>query len=152
MAPSKADSLRKSRRELVPNMDLGQTTFGRRILTCPDECSRLVKFGVPHRKQKTTRNPWQPCSSGGGAPRPPSMSSSDCCRKAIHPLGSPPATADRHAEKGTKKARNAPFSRPRWFQRNSAKSFGMNGGDDGTRTRDLCRDSRDVYRADLRES
>src|SRR5437879_13102916 len=33
-----------------------------------------------------------------------------------------------------------PFSRTRWFQRNSLNSFGMNGGDDGTRTRGLCRD------------
>src|SRR5882724_444209 len=44
-------------------------------------------------------------------------------------------------KKGTKRARNAPFSRPRWFRQNSPHSFGMNGGDDETRTRDLCRDS-----------
>jgi hypothetical protein len=34
-----------------------------------------------------------------------------------------------------------PFLCPRWFQQNPPNSFGMNGGDDETRTRDLCRDS-----------
>jgi len=29
---------------------------------------------------------------------------------------------------------------PQWFARNRNNSFGMNGGDDGTRTRGLCRD------------
>src|SRR5438445_784015 len=59
------------------------------------------------------------------------------------PTGFAPCNCRPPRRKGTKKARNAPFSRPRWFQRNSAKSFGMNGGDDGTRSRDLCRDRRD---------
>jgi integrase len=44
-------------------------------------------------------------------------------------------------EKGTKRARNAPFSGPRRFLQNPPNSFGKNGGDDETRTRDLCRDS-----------
>ena len=43
-------------------------------------------------------------------------------------------------KKGTKRARNAPFLCPRWFRQNSPNSFGKNGGDDETRTRDLCRD------------
>jgi hypothetical protein len=30
---------------------------------------------------------------------------------------------------------------PRWFQLNQPNFFGKNGGDDETRTRDLCRDS-----------
>ena len=33
------------------------------------------------------------------------------------------------------------FLHPRWFHRSLRNSFGMNGGDDETRTRDLCRDS-----------
>jgi len=33
---------------------------------------------------------------------------------------------------------------PHWFHRNSCNSFGVNGGDDGTRTRGLCRDMRAV--------
>ena len=52
----------------------------------------------------------------------------------------PPTVLLPSEKKGTKRARNAPFSRPRWFERNPCNSFGMNGGDDGTRTRDLCRD------------
>ena len=41
----------------------------------------------------------------------------------------------------TQKGRETrPFSRPRWFRQNSTDSFEMNGGDDETRTRDLCRD------------
>jgi len=40
--------------------------------------------------------------------------------------------------KGHKKG--AKRVRPRWFQRNPPNCFGMNGGDDGTRTRGLCRD------------
>ena len=32
------------------------------------------------------------------------------------------------------------FLHPRWFHRSLRNSFGMNGGDDETRTRDLCRD------------
>jgi hypothetical protein len=43
-------------------------------------------------------------------------------------------------KKGTRRARSAPFLRPRWFQRTPPNSFGKNGGDDETRTRDLCRD------------
>ena len=44
------------------------------------------------------------------------------------------------AEMGTKRTRNVPFLCPRWFQQHPANYFGMYGGDDGTRTRDLCRD------------
>jgi hypothetical protein len=44
-------------------------------------------------------------------------------------------------KKGTKRARNAPFSRPRWFPQTPPNSFEINGGDDETRSRDLCRDS-----------
>jgi hypothetical protein len=40
-----------------------------------------------------------------------------------------------------KRARNRALLGPRWFRRNQGNSFGMNGGDDETRTRDLCRDS-----------
>src|SRR5436853_3853891 len=36
--------------------------------------------------------------------------------------------------------RHAPSTRPQGSQRNSPNSCGKNGGDDGTRTRDLCRD------------
>jgi hypothetical protein len=32
------------------------------------------------------------------------------------------------------------------FAKSSRKLFGMNGGDDGARTRDLCRDSREETR------
>src|ERR1700730_17401926 len=39
------------------------------------------------------------------------------------------------------RARKRALSRPRWFERNPCNSFGMNGWDDETRTRDLCRDS-----------
>ncbi len=35
----------------------------------------------------------------------------------------------------------AAFLRPQWFRWSPCKFFGMNGGDDETRTRDLCRDS-----------
>ncbi len=44
--------------------------------------------------------------------------------------------------KGTlKRARKRALLGPQWFRKNSPNSFGMNGGDDETRTRDLCRDS-----------
>ena len=44
--------------------------------------------------------------------------------------------------KGTqKRARKRALLGPQWFQGNPHNSFGMNGGDDGTRTRGLCRDS-----------
>jgi len=44
--------------------------------------------------------------------------------------------------KGTqKRARKRALLGPQWFHRNQCNSFGMNGGDDETRTRDLCRDS-----------
>ena len=36
--------------------------------------------------------------------------------------------------------RGAAFLRPQWFGRNRYKFFGKYGGDDETRTRDLCRD------------
>jgi hypothetical protein len=43
--------------------------------------------------------------------------------------------------KGTqKKAQKRALLGPRWFKRNRNNPFGMNGGDDGTRTRGLCRD------------
>ena len=43
--------------------------------------------------------------------------------------------------KGTqKRARKRALLGPRWFARNRNNPFGMNGGDDETRTRDLCRD------------
>jgi hypothetical protein len=45
------------------------------------------------------------------------------------------------SRKGHKRAQNVPFLCPRWFRRNRRKSFRKNGGDDETRTRDLCRDS-----------
>ena len=44
--------------------------------------------------------------------------------------------------KGTqKRARKRALLGPRWFARNRNNPFGKNGGDDETRTRDLCRDS-----------
>jgi hypothetical protein len=45
-----------------------------------------------------------------------------------------------------KRAPERALLHPRWFKRNQPKSFGMNGGDDETRTRDLCRDRREVNR------
>jgi hypothetical protein len=43
-------------------------------------------------------------------------------------------------EKGCKKgAKTCPFA-PSLVQQNQSNSFGKNGGDDETRTRDLCRD------------
>jgi len=45
------------------------------------------------------------------------------------------------SEKGHKKARKRALLGPRWFRENHRKCFRMNGGDDGTRTRGLCRDS-----------
>src|ERR1700730_5536227 len=43
--------------------------------------------------------------------------------------------------KGTqKRAQKRALLGPRWFRENQRKCFGMNGGDDETRTRDLCRD------------
>jgi hypothetical protein len=54
------------------------------------------------------------------------------------------ARANRLERKGTpKRARKRALLGPRWFQRNPRNSFGMNGGDDETRTRDLCRDGQD---------
>jgi len=53
--------------------------------------------------------------------------------------------ANNIAEKGTKRARNVPFLRPQWFQLNPSNSFRKNGGDDETRTRDLCRDSLGIH-------
>jgi Phage integrase family len=44
------------------------------------------------------------------------------------------------AQKGAKRALFA----PRWFQLNLDNCFRKNGGDDETRTRDLCRDSNDI--------
>ena len=38
-------------------------------------------------------------------------------------------------------ARKRSLLRPRWFRRKQPNSFEKNGGDDETRTRDLCRDS-----------
>ena len=38
-------------------------------------------------------------------------------------------------------ARKRALLRPRWFRRKQPNSFEKNGGDDETRTRDLCRDS-----------
>ena len=46
-------------------------------------------------------------------------------------------------QKGTqKRAQKRALLGPRWFRHNSRKWFRKNGGDDGTRTRGLCRDSR----------
>ena len=39
---------------------------------------------------------------------------------------------------------------PRWFDRSRRNSCGMNGGDDETRTRDLCRDR--IHSSDSTES
>src|SRR5580658_10195132 len=43
-------------------------------------------------------------------------------------------------KKDTKGAQICVLLHPPWFPPNNPKSFGMNGGDDGARTRDLCRD------------
>jgi hypothetical protein len=40
-----------------------------------------------------------------------------------------------------KRAPKRALLHPRWFQGNQPNSFGKDGGDDETRTRDLCRDS-----------
>ena len=40
----------------------------------------------------------------------------------------------------TKRVQKCIFLHPRWFDRSRRNSCGMNGGDDETRTRDLCRD------------
>ena len=47
-----------------------------------------------------------------------------------------------------KRAQKRALLGPRWFQRNRNNSFGKNGGDDETRTRDLCRDSSFLERSD----
>ena len=48
---------------------------------------------------------------------------------------------EQDGRKGTqKRARKRALLGPRWFRRSQCNSFGMNGGDDETRTRDLCRD------------
>jgi hypothetical protein len=52
------------------------------------------------------------------------------------------ARRERTRPKGTRKrAQKRALLGPQWFQRNPCNPFGMNGGDDETRTRDLCRDS-----------
>src|SRR4029077_664436 len=43
-------------------------------------------------------------------------------------------------KRAQKRARKRALLGHGWFRRNSCNSFGMNGGDDETRTRDLCRD------------
>jgi hypothetical protein len=43
-------------------------------------------------------------------------------------------------EKGHKKGSNRALFAPAMVSTKPANSFGKNGGDDGTRTRDLCRD------------
>jgi hypothetical protein len=44
-------------------------------------------------------------------------------------------------QKGHKKGAECALFAPSMVSRNCANHFGMNGGDDETRTRDLCRDS-----------
>jgi len=51
------------------------------------------------------------------------------------------AAAKRRPKGTQKRARKRALLGPRWFRRNQCNSFGKNGGDDETRTRDLCRDS-----------
>ena len=43
-------------------------------------------------------------------------------------------------EEDTKRAQICVLLHPLWFPPIPNKSFGMYGGDDGARTRDLCRD------------
>jgi len=52
------------------------------------------------------------------------------------------AVAARRSKKDTKGTQSYVLLHPRWFLRIPCKSFGMYGGDDGARTRDLCRDSK----------
>jgi len=52
----------------------------------------------------------------------------------------------RDGRKGTqKRARKHALLGPRWFREKQRKCFGKNGGDDGTRTRGLCRDSLGIH-------
>jgi hypothetical protein len=44
-------------------------------------------------------------------------------------------------KKDTKRTQTYVLLHPVWFPPIPNKLFGMNGGDDGARTRDLCRDS-----------
>src|SRR5215469_70319 len=50
----------------------------------------------------------------------------------------------------TKRVQKCVFLHPRWFDRSRCNSCGMNGGDDETRTRDLCRDR--IHSSDSTES
>jgi len=72
-------------------------------------------------------------------------------RHQVTPLREEIDTARRvRGEKGHKRARKRALLGPRWFDLTQPNSFGMNGGDDGTRTRDLCRDSFDpAYRTQV---
>ena len=47
-------------------------------------------------------------------------------------------------EEGSKRAQKRVLLDPRWLQGNSTNSCTKNGGDDGTRTRGLCRDSNNL--------
>ena len=47
-------------------------------------------------------------------------------------------------EKGCKKVQKCTLLHPHWFLCNRNNSFGKTGGDDETRTRDLCRDSHEA--------
>jgi hypothetical protein len=49
-------------------------------------------------------------------------------------------TVDEYPDADTARASAAALLHPRWFPRIPENSFGMCGGDDGARTRDLCRD------------
>src|SRR5271156_6522305 len=48
----------------------------------------------------------------------------------------------RKGKKGKKRTRNVPRLCPQWSKLNPPNCVEKNGGDDGTRTRDLCRDRR----------
>ena len=63
-----------------------------------------------------------------------------CCPAHPFPTCSSAARRRRASAEDTKRVQKCTLLHPRWFHRRRRNSFGMNGGDDETRTRDLCRD------------